>query len=152
MKQYIPMSEKEVWSFLDTHKIMVVATVSRDGKPHNTPIWFVMKDGNIYFRAQHYKRKVRNLTEAPWVSCVVEDGEQYTELRGVMIQGKARVVEEESVRNWVNTALAARYRGLRDTHRMPADWREQFEKEPREIIEIHPVMLVSWDNRKWLAK
>lgn len=152
MKQYIPMSEEEAWSFLSEHKILVVATVSSDGKPHNTPVWFLVRGREIFFRAQGYKKKIKNLAANPWVSCVVEDGEKYTELRGVMIEGKARVVEDASLRDSVIKDLLARYRGERNTVEMPVEWRKQFEVEPREVVEVTPLKVVSWDNRKWLKR
>ncbi len=131
---------------------MVVATVAPDGRPQNTPVWYVVGGGKIYFRAQGYKKKIRNIKASPWVSCVVEDGERYTELRGVMIQGKARIARDASLRDWVMKSLAARYREERNTVKMPQEWQKKFETEPRVVVEVTPVKIASWDNRKWLKK
>ncbi|MBI4257602.1 MAG: TIGR03618 family F420-dependent PPOX class oxidoreductase [Thaumarchaeota archaeon] len=152
MKQYIPMTEREVWGFLNNHKILVVATVAPDGRPHNTPVWYMVRGGKIFFRAQGYKMKIRNLAANSWVSCVVEDGDKYTELRGVVIHGKARVVKDASLKDSLIKDLLTRYRKERDTEQMPAEWRKRFEAEPREVVEVTPVKIISWDNRKWSEK
>ncbi|MHB1908748.1 MAG: pyridoxamine 5'-phosphate oxidase family protein [Nitrososphaerales archaeon] len=151
--QYLPMSREEEWSFVKSHYTMILSSVDSFGLPHSTPIWYVVIENKIYFRAQAYKKKVRNILKNPQVSLVVEDGDLYTELRGVMIQGIARIVDHDKQRrNQVFSILAEKYSSLRDTQHMPKEWREKYGKEHRLVIEITPKNLVSWDNRKWLEK
>jgi PPOX class probable F420-dependent enzyme len=132
---------------------MIVATVDSFGFPHVTPVWYVVSDGKVYFRAQPYKKKVRNLLKKPQVCAVVEDGEKYSELRGVMIQGLAKIIDHDRLkRKQVFSMLADKYSGLRDTERMPKSWQEKFGKEHRVVIELNPTKIVSWDNRKWILQ
>jgi PPOX class probable F420-dependent enzyme len=149
--QYTPMSEAEAWSFLKNHYTMILSTVDSLGFPHVTPVWYVIIDGKIYFRAQAYKKKIRNLLKKPQIAAVVEDGERYTELRGVMFQGVARIVDHDKTkRKLVFAMLAEKYQRLRDTDNMPKMWREKFGKEHRLVVEVMPTRIVSWDNRKWV--
>ena len=150
-KQYLSMSEEEVWKFLDEKKTMIVATTSEGGDPHNTPVWYVVDRGKIYFRAQSYKVKIRNVTAHQAVSCVVEDGEKYVELRGVMIQGKARLLKDGSFARRINRMIVDRYAEERRVDRMPEHWRKARESESRSIVEVEPLRIASWDNRKWLS-
>jgi nitroimidazol reductase NimA-like FMN-containing flavoprotein (pyridoxamine 5'-phosphate oxidase superfamily) len=131
---------------------MVLATVDRRGFPQVTPIWYVVAGKRIFFRAQPYKKKIKNILVKPQVCGVVEAGERYSELRGVMIQGFAKIVDtEKPLRKQVFGMLAEKYQNLRDTEKMPKHWQNSFGKEHRVVVEIRPTNIVSWDNRKWVA-
>lgn len=143
------MTNQEVWRFLEDHRVMNVATVGEAEMPHNTPIWYLIKSKKIYFRAQPYKKKILNIKSNPNVSCLVEDGRKYSELRGVSIQGAARIIEEQRVREIINEGLKTRYSKERDYGNMPEQWRAKFLKEKRAIVEVTPKRILSWDNRKW---
>ena len=150
--QYIPMASSEAWSFVRGHYTMALSTLDSFGFPHVTPVWYVVNEGKIYFRAQPYKKKIRNLLRKPQVCAVISDGESYSELRGVMIQGLARIVDnEKSKRKQVFSMLAEKYVSRRDTGKMPRIWQEKYGREHRVVVEITPTNLVSWDNRKWLS-
>jgi len=77
------------------HPINVTATLAQDGTPHLTTLFHVVDDrGRIAFWTYGRSQKIRNLERDPRISMLVEDGEDYFELRGVSIQGRARLVEE----------------------------------------------------------
>jgi PPOX class probable F420-dependent enzyme len=146
------MSLGEAWGFLRSHYTMILSTLDSFGFPHSTPVWYVVIDGKIYFRAQPYKKKIRNILKRPQVCGVVSDGERYTELRGVVVQGLARIVDQDrSKRKQIFSMLAEKYANLRDTNKMPRIWREKYGTEHRVVVEISPTNIVSWDNRKWLG-
>ncbi len=145
------MTHAEAWTFIKEHYKMVLSTLDSFSFPHAAPVWFVVIDGKIYFRAQPYKKKIANLLKRPQVCGVIEDGDKYTELRGVMIRGLAKVVDTDKVlRKQVFDLLAEKYRNLRDTYRFPRSWQEKYGKEHRVVVELTPTSIVSWDNRKWL--
>ncbi len=149
--QYIPMSQAEAWSFLKEQHTMVLCTLDAYGFPHAAPVWYAIFNNKIYFRAQPYKKKIRNILNRPQVCCVVEAGEKYSELRGVMVRGLAKVVDSDKIkRKQVFTVLAEKYTSFRDTHLMPRSWREKYGKEHRVVVEVTPTSVVSWDNRKWV--
>ena len=147
----MPMKTSEAWDFVQNHFKMVLCTVDSRGFPHAAPIWYIVIGDKIYFRAQPYKIKIKNILKNTEVCGVVEDGEKYTELRGVMIQGLARIVDsEKSLRKRVFELLADKYHDRRDTHRFPKRWQETYGKEHRLVVEFKPTKIVSWDNRKWI--
>ncbi len=149
--QYLPMEDSEAWLFLQEHYKMVLCTVDSHGFPHAAPIWYVIIGNAIYFRAQPYKKKIKNILRKPETCGVVEDGERYTELRGVMVQGIAKVVDTDKLlRKRVFELLAEKYRKWRDTDRFPRIWQETFGKEHRVVVALKPMRIVSWDNRKWV--
>ena len=59
-----------------------------DGWPHLMPLWYLVRDGEIWAWTYAKSQKVRNLERDPRATLQVEDGEQYTELRGVMIEAE----------------------------------------------------------------
>jgi len=147
-KQYLQMSEDEVWTFLNERKIMTVATVTEEGIPHNTPVWYIVHNKKIYFRAQTYKVKIINIKTKHHVSCVVEDGENYSELKGVMIQGDARIVNDDDFAYQMNENLLSKYVEERKMDLMPDKWKKARRNESRSIVEIMPLRVASWDNSK----
>ncbi len=147
------MGHDESWNFVKNHYKMMLSTVDRRGFPQVTPIWYVVEGRRIFFRAQPYKKKIRNILSKPEVCGVVEDGERYTELRGVMIQGFAKIVDmDKPLRRHVFAMLAEKYAKFRDTEKMPRSWQSTFGKEHRVVVEIRPIRIVSWDNRKWSGR
>ena len=149
--QYLPMNDSEAWSFVQSHFKMILCTVDSHSFPHAAPIWYVVMGDKIYFRAQPYKKKINNILKKPEACGVIEDGEKYTELRGVMIQGIAKVVDtDKALRKKVFELLAEKYRQRRDTDRFPKIWQDTFGKEHRVVVEFRPTKIVSWDNRKWI--
>ena len=94
-RDQIKMSDEEAAAFLEEHRIVVVATNGRDGWPHLMPLWYVIRDGELWSWTYAKSQKVRNLERDPRATLQVEAGEQYQELRGVMI--KAEVVLHREV-------------------------------------------------------
>lgn len=132
---------------------MVLCSLDSDGFPHAAPIWFVVIDDKIYFRAQPYKKKIKNIMIRPQVCGVIEDGDIYTELRGVMIRGLAKIVDSDKpLRKHVFELLAEKYTPLRNTNKFPRSWQETYGKEHRVVVEFRPTSIVSWDNRKWISQ
>lgn len=131
---------------------MVLCTLDSYGFPHAAPVWFVVINDKIYFRAQPYKKKIRNILRKPQACVVIEDGDKYTELRGVMIRGLAKVVDtDRPLRARVFELLAEKYNIVRDTDKFPKTWQGKYGKEHRVVVEFKPINIVSWDNRKWLS-
>src|SRR5438552_4810564 len=76
-----------------SHKLQL-ATINRDGTPHLVTMFYVMLGGRIAFWTYRSSQKARNLARDPRVTCLVETGEEYFELRGVQVAGLARCVED----------------------------------------------------------
>jgi PPOX class probable F420-dependent enzyme len=146
------MTLQEVWAFLGDQRVVFVSTVDRLGRPHTTPVWFTLENDKLYFRSQPYKQKIRNLRDHPWVSCSAHAGDRYTELRGVTITARARIVEEPELRERIQQALVRRYASERNYAGMPPEWRRRWLQEARVIVELTPTKTVSWDNRKWATR
>jgi PPOX class probable F420-dependent enzyme len=75
-------------------RVCRVATVGTRGVPHLVPVCHVMVDGKVYFASGDDGRKVLNIRENPRVAVTVDlYSEDWANLKGVMIQGAARLIE-----------------------------------------------------------
>ncbi|MDE1858105.1 MAG: pyridoxamine 5'-phosphate oxidase family protein [Thaumarchaeota archaeon] len=150
-RQYEAMDEAEVWAFISSLTKMIVTFSMPDGYPHATPVWFVLREGKIYFRSQMNKTKSR-LAGNGKVCCVFEDGEKYTEQRGCIVWGECKPLEPGPITANVEALLGQKYGGLRwGAGDMPSWWISDRTKDTRVYFEITPAKVSSWDNRKLSA-
>ena len=78
---------------IERERVCRVATVSADGKAHLVPVCHALADGKIYFGSGNDARKVRNLEANPSCAVTVDlYAEDWTYLKGVMIQGQATII------------------------------------------------------------
>lgn len=87
----ITMSDEEFEEFLREGRVIQVASNGPDGFPHVAPMWYFVEDGNVVFRSYSKSQKMVNLTRDPRVTLLLETGDAYAELRGVIIKGRARL-------------------------------------------------------------
>jgi nitroimidazol reductase NimA-like FMN-containing flavoprotein (pyridoxamine 5'-phosphate oxidase superfamily) len=87
--------------FVQGLRVARVATVASDGVPHNVPVCPLFANNKIYFGTERGARKARNIAGNPKVTVVFDD---YTEawdyLRGIMLQGTARIVNAKEFREF----------------------------------------------------
>jgi PPOX class probable F420-dependent enzyme len=90
----IAMSPEEVAAFLSEQRVVTCATLGRDGWPHLMPLWYVLRDGELWAWTYAKSQKVRNLERDPRCTLQVETGSEYHELRGVMLKARAAIHRE----------------------------------------------------------
>ena len=88
------MSAAEVSAFLAASRKLQLATINQDGTPHLVAMYYVLLGGRIAFWTYRASQKALNLARDPRLTCLVESGEEYFDLRGVQVAGLARLVEE----------------------------------------------------------
>lgn len=144
-REQIRMSDDEVEAFLREQQTLIVASRGVGGHPHLVPMWFALLDGKPAFWTYRTSQKVLNLRRDPRLSCLVEAGESYPELRGVSIEGTADVVEDPDEVLRIGAAVAERFAGPLDEAGR-AGLRHSGAK--RVGVIVHPTKTVSWDHRK----
>ena len=85
-RDQIRMSDDEVIAFLAEHKVVTVATVGPKGRPHLMPLWYVPHGTTLTGWTYAKSQKAKNLERDPRATLQVEDGVEYAELRGVMME------------------------------------------------------------------
>jgi len=143
----VRLSEQEIAEFLAANMKVQVATVGPDGAPHLTTLFYVLDAGRIAFWTYGSSQKVANLRRDPRISCLVEDGQDYVELRGVSITGRARLVEDLDEIRALGTRVMARMAGGADLGGLGDDI-VAAQARKRVGIVVDPVKVASWDHRK----
>jgi PPOX class probable F420-dependent enzyme len=146
----VTMSDGEIEQFLTDNMKVQIATIGPDGTPHLTTLFYVLEDGMLAFWTYGRSQKVVNLRRDPRITCLIEDGEDYFELRGVTIQGKARLVEEYDDIRALGARVAQRMAGDVDL----GDFGDEIvDKQARKRVGIvvEPVKVASWDHHKMSA-
>jgi PPOX class probable F420-dependent enzyme len=146
----VRMSDDEVAAFLAGNLKVQVATAGPDGVPHLTTLFYVVEDGRIAFWTYGSSQKIRNLERDPRLSCLVEDGTDYFELRGVSITGKAELVRDTDRIRAIGSAVATRMVGAASFEELGEVGRAQVERQvtKRVGVVVHPEHVASWDHRK----
>jgi PPOX class probable F420-dependent enzyme len=152
-RDVVKMSDQEVADFLGDAIKLQVATVNPDGAPHLTTLFYVVRDGKIAFWTYGRSQKIRNLERDPRISILVEDGDDYFELRGVSISGKAEIIRDYDELHAIGTAVAMRMIGATDESALgdigKAEVLRQAQK--RVAVVVTPDQTATWDHRKMLA-
>ena len=145
-RNQIRMDDSEIWKFIESRKSLQVATLSKDGSPHLTTLWFGILDGDIAFETFTKSQKVVNLRRDPRLTVMVESGAKYEELKGVTIYGRARIIEDLDEVFAFGDRIYERYWGPIDSDLIREGVRAMGRK--RVLIVVEPEKTVSWDHSK----
>ena len=140
------MSEQEVADFLQDGRTLVCATAGKRGWPHLMPLWYVLREGEIWAWSYAKSQKVRNLERDERATLQVEAGEQYQELRGVMIEART-LIHRDAV------LVAELGRQIYERHGAGALGDEvmdvvRAQAAKRVALQFVPLRVASWDHRK----
>ncbi|MHA1991644.1 MAG: PPOX class F420-dependent oxidoreductase [Candidatus Hodarchaeales archaeon] len=105
------MTKEEALNFLaDGTKTGKLATIKKNGKPHTTPIWFVVDGNSLLFTTMNSSMKGRNLKNNPNYALTVDD--QVAPYSFVIVEGKAEILNptDEEKLKWA-TKIGGRYMG-----------------------------------------
>jgi nitroimidazol reductase NimA-like FMN-containing flavoprotein (pyridoxamine 5'-phosphate oxidase superfamily) len=104
---------------------------------------YFARDGAFYMTSYGKAQKVLNVRRNPNVALMVEAGDEYSELRGVMIRGRCEILEGEA-------AVRAAFEGRAEAQANPAPVNPgaAAAAPKRVVLRIVPEKVVSWDHRK----
>ena len=159
-REQIKMSEAGAAAFLAEERTLTCATAGPRGWPHLMPLWYVLRDApagepgpRLWSWTYGVSQKVRNLERDPRATVQVEAGEQYQELRGVMLECDVRIHRDVDVVKALGHEIFARYaspRGQPPAENLPPEVGEMVDKQAlkRVALEFVEVRRTSWDHRK----
>lgn len=141
----IAMTPSELDEFLATQRTCRVATVGSKGRPHVAPLWFAWDGVSVWLYSIVKSQRWTDIAHNPQVALVIDAGEQYGQLRGVEVLGKATVVDEVPHHNTADESLHKPQqlfaRKYLDTDQFVADGRHGW-------LRVDVEKLTSWDFRK----
>ena len=147
-RDMIALTEDEQREFIEARRTLQVASIGHNGWPHIVAMWYGVIDGLIHFTTYAKAQKVLNLDRDPRITCMLEEGEEYSELRGLVIEGEAEIVRDNpDLVMAVQDASAVLRGGGSPTSAMPDAGRLK-QASKRAVVKVHPTRLYSWDHTK----
>lgn len=142
----IAFTAEEEAKYIREAKTAILCTNDPKGYPHAVAMWFdVDPDGSVLMTTYGKSQKVRNIRRDPKVTLLVESGTTYDQLKGLMIRGRAEVIEDvdrcaELLRRIHVKMGGESLPGLIDVLRERA--------RKRVLVRVAPERQSSWDHTK----
>jgi nitroimidazol reductase NimA-like FMN-containing flavoprotein (pyridoxamine 5'-phosphate oxidase superfamily) len=123
--------------FVAFQRVCRVATVSRNGRPHNVPVCPILEGDRIYFASAADGVKVLNIRATGQVALAFDEyTEAWSGLKGILIWGTGRVIEAGPTFRRIRQLLYQRF----------AQYESQAALEEKEsvIVDVTPTRTFSW--------
>ena len=101
------MSKKD--EFLKSQKILRLATIGKNKTPHIAPVWYRYVGKKFYIGTNSKTQKVKNISKNNKVSFCVDVGINAPNIYGVMGQGEANLIKNESKVKTIAKKILLRY-------------------------------------------
>ena len=147
-RDQIKLTADEQRELLESERIVTFASLGQNGWPHLMPLWYVLRDGDIWVYTYAKSQKARNLERDPRATLLLETGHEYSELRGVTIEADAYINREHDLVFDVAKQLTLRYAGGLET--IEGDAAEALRNQAAKRVAIRFVArrTATWDHRK----
>ncbi len=154
------MSDAELAAFLAQERTVTCATMGPRGWPHLMPLWYVLREApagepgpRLWAWTYAASQKVRNLERDARATLQVEAGEEYRQLRGVMLECDVLVHRELGPVEALGQEIFARYaapRGRPPAQELPVEVGAMVERQAakRVALEFVERRRTSWDHSK----
>jgi PPOX class probable F420-dependent enzyme len=142
-RRQIELTPDEQAAFFREQRKGALATLDQHGFPHVVAMNYFAKDGAFYMTSYGKAQKVLNIRRNPKVALMVESGNAYAELRGVMVRGSCEIIEGADAVHAAFAGMAAA-RGM--TYTRPQGSVDSAPK--RVVLKVIPTKITSWDHSK----
>ncbi len=142
----IALTPEEREQFLADSWTLQVASIGPKGFPHLVAMWYVVMDGHIVFTTFRKSQKVLNLKRNAKLSVMLESGKGYSELKGLVIEGEAEIVDDPAYTAKVMAHVGRKYNGIP----IPTETAESAlaVASKRVVVRVKGVDEYSWDHAK----
>ena len=144
----IKLSPDEQAELLDAERIVIVSSIGPRGWPHSMPMWFTVRDGEIWIWTFAKSQKVKNLERDPRATLLIETGTEYTELRGMQIEAEAELMRDTPTVAEFGKDLTLRYAEGIDSIGDDASAALEAQAVKRVAIRFEAKRTATWDHRK----
>ncbi len=148
----LALTPDEIDEIMSTSWNMRIATIGPADRINLTPLWFGWAGGRVYTFCRG--QKIANLRRNPVATVLVDRNERYPELQGIMLQGRAVVLEDEAAENADPHLEAARlqmgqkYATGEGRSSGTARNESTARGRNRRWVVLEPDHVVTWDNFK----
>ncbi|HYL51225.1 MAG TPA: PPOX class F420-dependent oxidoreductase [Acidimicrobiia bacterium] len=144
-RDLIKMTPEEVDDFLRERRSMTMSTIAPDGSIHSVAMWYGFLEGAVAFETKAKAQKVQNLRRDPRLTCLVEAGDTYDQLRGVSLVGTGEIIDDPD-RMWeLGVSVFERYNAPYTDEMKPF---VETMLRKRVVVKLHVDKTVTWDHRK----
>ena len=149
-RDQIRMTEDEVREYFAGQKVINVASIGPNGRPHLAPLWYYPYENGVATWTYGTSQKAKNLQRLPEATVLIEDGDSYEKLRGISMEADVRLVEDTAEVTRMGITLMQRYAGAKPGDPVPDQLRSFIEGQaPKRIgLVFRPTKLVTWDHTK----
>jgi PPOX class probable F420-dependent enzyme len=144
-RDQVKMTPEEIEAFIRERRPMTMCTLNHDGSIHAVAMWYGFLEGAVAIETKAKAQKAVNLGRDGRITCMMEDGDTYEELRGVELVGRAEIVEDAERRFALGVNLFERYYGTYTEELRPFI---DTMLHKRIVAKVHVERTVSWDHRK----
>lgn len=146
-RDQIALAPEERSRYLAEAKTIILTSIDHRGYPHPVAMWFAVEpDGGIVMTTYGRSQKVLNLRRNPKCALLVESGESYEALKGLLIRGHAEIQEDTERVLDVLAMVHARYAMPGTGGALREALRGQAKK--RVVIRVLAERESSWDHAK----
>ncbi len=145
----IRLTEEEITRFVETSRNVALGSNGHDGYPHLVAMWYAVKNGDLLMTTYGKSQKAVNLRRDPRATALLESGIAYSELRGVMMRGRAEIIEQPEYTAEVLRLISAKMSGVAISPEQDGMLLAQARR--RVAIRFHPEKVASWDHSKLAA-
>jgi PPOX class probable F420-dependent enzyme len=147
-RDQIKLTGDEQAELLDSERVVQVGTIGPRGWPHLMPLWYVVRDGEIWVWTYAKSQKVKNLERDPRATLLVETGIEYVELRGIQIEAEAELIRDLEKVLEFGKELTIRYTEGIDSIEGDAAAALEAQAPKRVAIRFEAIRTATWDHRK----
>ncbi len=141
----VVMSHDEVVEFLHRQRTATVASMGPNGSIHLVAMWYAVMDNHVWIETKRKSQKVVNLRRDPRMSFLVESGDTYDQLRGVSLEGRGEVIDDEDLVWDVCVNIFERYNAPYTDELKPF---VELMARNRVAVRLDVDRIRSWDHRK----
>ena len=95
--------------FLKDQKILRLATIGKNKTPHIAPVWYRYSGKKFYIGTNTKTQKAKNIKKNQKVSCCVDVGINTPNIYGVLVQGNANLILDNSKVKIIAKKILLRY-------------------------------------------
>jgi PPOX class probable F420-dependent enzyme len=147
-RDQIKLTPDEQDELLSSERVVVVSSIGPRGWPHSMPLWYVVRDGEIWVWTYAKSQKVRNLERDPRATLLIETGHEYSDLRGIQIEAVAELIRDPQ--RVVDYAKEMTIRYAEGIESVEGDAAAALEAQaPKRVaIRFEAKRTATWDHRK----
>jgi PPOX class probable F420-dependent enzyme len=144
-RDLIRMTPDEVHAFVHETHTMNVATIGPDGRPHLVAMWYGFLGEDPAFWTFGKSQKIVNLRRDPRITCLIETGTEYAQLRGVELVGRGTIITDAEQIIAIGLSTSQRHTGADPDAARPF---VEAQAGKRLGVRIEVEKVVSWDHTK----